>query len=274
MFGFFTALTKAHGKKALSQVNDAIVAYDPATASAAQLEMMEADLDKVGKELASLRAEAIREQQEEVAVRARFDRMRAAGDTLLARYNAEEDPAKKTELENSLNGLLTTLEEVQTELAQEAQEAVEATALVNETETLYREKAEALKEAKKNLTKAARDLERAKVQEARADAQAERAARVAGLRDNEVGGLNAALTTMQRQAADARGAAESKRLKAQVLSKADHGSLEDPNVIAALASVSNAPSALPFADRLKALSGPSTPVAAPLQIENKSTDNA
>ena len=50
MFGFFTALTKAHGKKALSQVNDAIVAYDPATASAAQLEMMEADLDKVGKD--------------------------------------------------------------------------------------------------------------------------------------------------------------------------------------------------------------------------------
>lgn len=274
MFGFFTALGKAHGKKALRQVNDAIVSYDPSTASAAQLDLMESDLDKVGKELAKFRAEAIREKQEEDAVRARFDRMRAAGDALLTRYNAEQDPTKKTELENSLNGLLTTLEEVQIELAQEAQEAVEATALVNETETIYLEKAEALREAKKNLTKAARELERAKVQEARADVAAERAAQLAGLRDNEVGGLNAALTTMQRQAADARGAAEAKRLKAQVLTKADHGSLEDPNVIAALASVSNAPSALPFADRLKALSAPSTPVAAPLQIENKSSDNA
>ena len=274
MFGFFTGLTKAHAKKTLRQVNDAIVAYDPTTASAAQLELMEADLDKVGKELAKFRAEAIREKQEEDAVRARFDRMRSAGDVLLAKYNAEENPAKKTELENSLNGLLTTLEEVQSELNQEAQEAVEAAALVTETETIYQEKAEALREAKKNLTKAARDLERAKVQEQRAEAAAERAAQIAGLRDNEVGGLNAALTAMQRQAADARGAAEAKRLKAQVLTKADHGSLEDPNVIAALASVSNAPSALPFAERLKALSGPTTEAAAPLQIENKSINNA
>ena len=158
MWGFVRALAGAHGKKVIQEVTDAIVATDPTTASAAQLEVMERDLDKVGRELAKFRAEAAREQSEADAVQSRFTRMRAAGDQLLARYNAETDPAKKADLEKSLNGLLTTLEEVKHELDQEAQEAVDANKLVAETEAIYQEKATALREAKTSLSKAAREL--------------------------------------------------------------------------------------------------------------------
>ena len=268
MWGFVRALAGAHGKKVIQEVTDAIVATDPTTASAAQLEVMERDLDEVGRELAKFRAEAAREQSEADAVQSRFTRMRAAGDQLLARYNAETDPAKKADLEKSLNGLLTTLEEVKHELDQEAQEAVDANKLVAETEAIYQEKATALREAKTSLSKAARELEWAKTAQEHANMQAERAAQIAGLRDNEVGGLNAALTAMTRKAEEARGDAEAKRLKAAVLTKADHGSMDDPNVLEALASVQGTSPSLPFADRLAALGGPK-PAPAPLQIEHK-----
>ncbi len=54
MFGFVKALAEAHGQKAIQRVTDAIVDLDPATATEAQLHMMEQALDKVGVELSKL----------------------------------------------------------------------------------------------------------------------------------------------------------------------------------------------------------------------------
>lgn len=268
MFGFFGALLGAHGKKAVREVTDAVVRMDPTTATAAQLEVMEKDLDKVGTELAKFRADATRERKEAEDAKVRFDRMSGAAFELHRRYEGEADLNTKAELEKSLTGLITSLEAMKGEMAREESEAVEAEQLVREIEQIYTEKAEALRTAKTQLQQAARELERAKIAESHAEQRAEAAARVAGLRDNETGGLNAALTAMQRQTAEARATAEAKRLKADVLSKADVGSLEDPHVKAALASVQSPSSSLPFAERLAALSAKP---AAPVALENKSS---
>lgn len=253
MFGFAKALAVAHGHKALQSVTDAIVDLDPATASKAQLDMMEDSLNKVNEELTKLKITAAHERSDANAVKSRFDMNTAAATALNTRYEAETDPVKKASLEKSLNGLMSTLEDIKRELDQNEQAAAESEALVTETTTIYEQKAADLLAAKRNLAKAAQELDAAKVAREHANEQAEHAAEIAGLRDNKTDGLNAALTSMQRQAEQARGDAEAAKLKASVLTKAEHGSMDDPNVLEALASVQASPSNISFADRLAAL---------------------
>lgn len=254
MWGFARALAEAHGQKAIQRVTDAIVDLDPATATEAQLHMMEQALDKVGVELSKFRAEAAREHADESATQQRYDRMKLAAGALNTRLEAETDPATKASLETSLNGLLTTLEGVKTELDQHHQESVDGDALVAETEEIYQQKASELRSAKDNLAHAARDLEAAHMQQEHAAEQAEHAAEVAGLRDDKADGLHAALDSMARQTAAAKADADAKRMKAEVLTHAEAGGMDDPNVKAALAAVSATPnSSKSFADRLAAL---------------------
>jgi chromosome segregation ATPase len=253
MLGFAAALFKEHGQKVIQTLQDRVVDLDPATASAAELHVMEQSLDKVGAELEKFRIYSQHEHADAAAVQARFDRMNTAASALNDRYAAETDDAKKADLEKSLAGLLTTLEGIKSELDQHNSLVADADQMVAETESIYQEKAEALRSAKATLAKAAHDLEMSHVQADHAKEQAEHAAELAGLRDDKTDGLNAALTSMQRQTEAARGVAEAAKLKAQVLHHADAGSMDDPNVLAALAAVEPAPSVQSFADRLAAL---------------------
>lgn len=266
MLGFLRALGGAHGKKAIQEVTDAIVNLDPSTASDAQLAMMEQNLDKVGVMLAKVKTDAAREETEAVAAKAKFDRFAQGAQVLNAKYEAAPEGPQKAALATSLNGLLNTLEEAKVEMDREVSEAADAKALVTETETIYREKAEALRTAQKNLTQGARELARAKLAEEQAQMRANQAAEVAGLRNNEPDGLNSALTSMKRQTDAARGNAEALKIKATVLTQVEDGSLEDPNVLAALAEVKGTSSSLPFSQRLAALGAPAPATAAPLQI--------
>ncbi len=252
-FAFLGALLGEHGKKFVQEATDKMVDMDPATASAAQLHLMEQNLDEILKKFTTIKESAAREHAELAPVQARFDRLRAAAATLNDQFDAETDPAKKAELSTSLNGLLSTLEGVKTELDQHKSSTAEADALVADTEALYKQKSQALLAAKTKLAGAARELETAHIAQDRANERAEQAAELAGLRNNASDGLNAAFNSMQRQAADARADAEAKKLKADVLTHVDTGGLDDPNVKAALAAVDNAPSSQSFADRLAAL---------------------
>jgi chromosome segregation ATPase len=253
MFGFARALAQEHGQKIVQRLTDAAVDLDPATASEAELHMMEDSLNKVIAELAKFRAEAAKEHADATAVQQRFDRMTAAGAALNTQYEAETDATKKASLATSLNGLLTTLEGIKTELDQHNQEAIDGDKLVAETEEICQQKAEELRTAKANLAKAAHDLEAAHMAQQHAAEQAEHAAELAGLRDDNPDGLHAALNSMQRQTDAARAAADAARTKTDLLSHAEAGGLDDPNVKAALAAVATAPTSQSFADRLAAL---------------------
>ena len=263
MMQFFRSLLGAHGKKAVRDVTDAIVAFDPTTASAAQLDAMEKDLDKAGIAIGKLRVDAQRERREADEAKKRFDRLLAAGEHLNAQLKAEGDEARKQALNASLAKLVTQLEEAQQAVNTEVSEADEAEALLSEAEVIHREKAQALLAAKKNLSKAASDLQRAKLQEDRAKQVAESRAQMAGLRYNETGGLNAAVNAMNRQAEDARARADAARMKAEALS-APKDDLEGDDFIAAALSATSGNLALGSpSDRLAALSGRKEQAALP-----------
>lgn len=267
MMQFFRTLLGVKGEKVGRQVVDALVAMDPKSASVAQLRVMEADLDKAGKLLSSLRADLQRERNEAIQARQDYDRRLAAAEHLNNQL-AVADGERRAALEASLAKLLAQLEELEGEVAVEEREADEAEALVAEAENAYREKAKALAEAKSALTKAERDMQRASIQEERERERADRAAAVAGLRDDGGSKLNVAIDAMNRRAQEARSNAESARLKAKVLtdlSQKSNESMGDANIAAALAAVGTGGTpALSVQERLARLKGPSgTPVALP-----------
>lgn len=258
MMQFFRTLLGVKGEKLGQGVVDALVELDPKSASAAQLRVMEQDLDKAGQLLTRLRADFQRERKEAVEARENYGRRLAAAEHLnnqLAGAAAD----KRASLEASLATLLTQLEELQGEVEVEEREADEAETLVAEAEAAYREKAKALTEAKSALTKAERDMERAKIQESREKQRADRAAEVAGLRASGTSKLTVAVDAMSRRAEQARVNAEAARLKAQALTDLAGTSkpgLGDPNIEAALQAVGGAAApALPIGDRLARLTG-------------------
>ncbi|AUN30527.1 hypothetical protein [Niveispirillum cyanobacteriorum] len=271
MMQFFRTLLGVKGEKVGRQVVDALVAMDPKSASVAQLRVMEADLDKAGKLLTNLRVDMQRERKEAVEARENYDRRLAAAEhlnNLLATAEGE----RLASLEASLAKLLAQLEELEGEVAIEEREADEAEALVAEAEVAYREKARALTEAKSALAKAERDMQRASIQEERERERANRAAQVAGLRDDGGSKLNTAIDAMTRRANEARANAEAARMKAQALgdlSRKSADDMGDADIQAALAAVGKggAP-ALSVQERLARLKGPS-PAAAPLAITDK-----
>ncbi len=254
MASFLANLFSNHGKKIIREVSDAVVALDPATATAAQLATMEQSLDATGKILAGIRADTAREQSEASEIQVRFGRQKAAAAALSASVDAETDPAIKAKKTESLNNLLTALEKLKGEVETEVNEAKDALALLTETEAQYNEKAAALRTAKKDLTDASRDLERANIAKQRAEATAETAAQLAGLRDNDVTSLNSAMSAMQRKAADARKDADAAKSKAAALSVKDTGTEDDPFVAEALAQVDGSTNNKSAAERLAALS--------------------
>lgn len=271
MMQFFRTLLGVKGEKVGRQVVDALVAMDPKSASVAQLRVMEADLDKAGKLLTNLRVDMQRERKEAIEARENYDRRLAAAEhlnNLLATAEGE----RKASLEASLAKLLAQLEELESEVAIEQREADEAEALVAEAEVAYREKARALTEAKSALAKAERDMQRASIQEERERERANRAAQVAGLRDDGGSKLNTAIDAMTRRANEARANAEAARMKAQALgdlSRKSSDDMGDADIQAALAAVGKggAP-ALSVQERLARLKGPSQE-AAPLAITDK-----
>lgn len=264
MIAFLKNLIGMHGQNAMRSMTDQVVSLDPATASAAQLKTMEQDLDKVGREVGKLRIEAQRERQEAVDAQKNYDRLLAAGHNLNQKLQAEMDPTRRQQLEAALGKLVGELERAQEAVNVEGGEADEAEALLTELEAAYKEKAEAIRQAQHDLKRAAGDMRRAEISKERADARAESAARVAGLRTHDTGGLNAALVSMQRKTADARAAAEASRMKTQALSAPGNTAEEDPDIKAALAATSGTALLGDASSRFAALAGPKTAPAAAL----------
>jgi hypothetical protein len=241
MLSFLRTLLGLHGRKTIQSMTNELVKLDPKSASQAQLLEMERDLDKAGRLVGELRTEAQRERREAVEVQARYDRLLRAGEHLNSLYTQEADPAKKADMEASLTKLVGDLEALAKDVEVEVREADEAEQILAEAEAAYMEKATDLRQAKGMLDRAAADMQRAKIQHDRANAQAERAAQVAGLRSNGGSGLNTALVAMQRQADEARAAAETARMKAKALGKVESGSADDPLIARSLAATARLP---------------------------------
>ncbi len=238
LFGFFAQF----GKKQLGNIGESItqtiVSWDPETATEAEIEEMLAELDKITVEAGKAKAEFDREVREAQAAQSNYDRHMAAADLLNAQMqeaSARGDSPQASELQTSLERLLSDLEQLKPEMEREVGEAQEARVFYEEIKDVARVTAEKVKQGRAMLERAKRDMKRAEMQEKMAQVRATRAEKLAGLR-KEASELGVALSSMNKSAEEARARAAASDMKAKLLSPERQEG--DPNVQAALKVVS------------------------------------
>jgi chromosome segregation ATPase len=231
---------------------EALVRWDPKSASEAELRTMEQHLDGLGREVALARQGYDKEKREADAIQALSQQRMAAAEQLQRQMDAESDPARKTALEKSLETLVSMLEQMTPEIEREKSEAVDAKDYLAMLEQTYAEAGGKLKSARSELERAQRDMGRAAQQREQADRQAEAARRAAGLAST-TSSLTVALKAMQDAAAKDLASADAQMSKAKLL-RPTRPEQDDPNIAAALAAAAGKPSApQSLSERLAAL---------------------
>ncbi len=219
LFGFL----RSFGKEKLSQTGElltqAIVSWDPETASEAEIQEMIRELDKITVEAGKAKAMFEKEKAESEAAIKNYDRHLAAAELLQKQYEEAQsagDQTKAAELEQSLNKLLQKLEELQPEVEREKREAEEAQAYYEEIKQLAELTAQKVKTARAQLERAQRDMKMAEIERKRAADRALRSEQLAGLK-KQSSSLGVALAAMNKKAEEARAAASASDMKAKLL---------------------------------------------------------
>ncbi len=219
---------------------EALVRWDPKSASEAELRTMEQHLDELGREVALARQSFAREQKEADAIVTLSQQRMAAAEQLQREKATEADPARKAALEKSLATLVSMLEQMAPEVEREKQDAIDAKEFLDMLEGTYAEAGGKLRTAKSELDRAQRDMGRADQQRAQAERQAEAARRAAGLAST-TSSLTVALKAMQDAASKDLASADAAMSKARLL-KPTKPEQDDPNIAAAMAAAQGKPS--------------------------------
>ncbi len=249
---FMSNLLGVKANQAVTAGVEALIRWDPKSATEAELRTMEQHLDELGTQVAQARQAYDREQKEADAVAALSAQRMAAAEQLQAQANAATDPARKASLEKSLATLVDMLEKMAPDLQREKQDAVDAKSFLEMLEAAYTDAGGKLKAARGELERAQRDMARAAQQRQTAEQQAEAARRAAGLAQT-TSSLTVALKTMQEVASKDLASADAAMSKARLL-KPSKPEEDDPDIAAALAVASGKPLApASLSERLAAL---------------------
>jgi hypothetical protein len=252
MLQFIGNLMGVKTDQAVNAGVEALVRWDPQSATEAELRTMEQNLDDLGLQVARARQEYDREEKEAEAIQATSKQRMAAAEQLQAQVNAATDPAMKANLEKSLGILVDMLEKMQPDIDRETKQAADAKSFLEMLEGTYAEAGGKLKAARGALEQAQRDMARAAQEKQTAERQAEMARQAAGLTQS-TSGLTIALKTMQDAAAKDLQSADAAAAKARLL-RPSKPEQDDPNIAAALAAASGHPVVgTSLADRLAAL---------------------
>jgi chromosome segregation ATPase len=251
MFSFVKNLIGVKADQAVQNAVEALVRWDPASATEAELRNMEGHLDQVGLQVAQARAKYNQEKKEADAITALSQQRMAAAEQLERQTNAEADPARKAELENSLTKLVGMLEQMAPDVERETADVKDAEEFLQMLEGAYADAGEKLKKARGELDRAQRDMARAQQQREMAERQAEAARQAAGL-SKATSSLSVALKAMQDSAAKDLAAAEANTAKARLL-KPTKPEAEDPHIARAMAEVAGKPQPTSLSERLAAL---------------------
>jgi chromosome segregation ATPase len=252
MISFIRNLVGVKTDQAVQGAVEAIVRWDPKAATEAELRTMEQHLDQLGRQVAEARQAYERERKEaEAIVRLSQQRM-AAAEELQRRLDGEADAGRKAELERSLATLVGMLEQMAPDGDREKQDAEDAGGFLQMLQDTYSQAGQKLKSARDELNRAQRDMGRAAQQREVAERRAEAARQAAGL-SGATSGLTVALKAMQDTAARNLAEAEAANAKAKLL-QPTRPEQDDPNIAAAMASVSGArPAPSSLSDRLASL---------------------
>lgn len=233
----------------------AVVAFDPQTASKAQVAMMEAELSKLGSRLAEAEAEVQREHRETRELKQTYEQYLQAARILQSKLSEGSDPARSAETEASLAKILDRLERMKPEIEREEREDEEVASWRAEVRLSFEELAKKIRSAQSELKSAHRKMEIAHLQRDRAREQDRRAMDVAGL-TSSITSLSVALDAMNQETSKVRAETEAVKLKASLLQTDRLES--DPSIAAALAEARGDPAIdrANLVDRLAALSLP------------------
>src|SRR5271169_1017995 len=231
---------------------EALVRWDPKSASEAELRTMEQNLDALGREVALARQGYDREKREADAIQALSHQRMAAAEQLQRQIDGEGDPTRKAGLEKSLETLVSMLEQMAPEVEREKAEEMDAKDYLAMLEQTYADAGGKLKSARSELERAQRNMGRAAQQREQAERQAEAARQAAGLA-TQTNSLTVALKAMQDAAAKDLASADAQMSKARLL-RPTRPEQDDPNIAAALAAAAGKPSApQSLSERLAAL---------------------
>ncbi len=251
MITFFRNLVGVKKDQAVTSAVEAIVRWDPQSATEAELRTMEQHLDELGRQVAQARITFDRERKEADAIQSLSRQRMAAAEQLQGRMEAEADPARKAELERSLATLVSMLEGMAPDIEREEEDAKDAGEFLRTLEETYNQAGQKLKSARDELERARRDMGRAAQQRDVAQQRAEAARQAAGL-SQATSGLSVALKAMQDNAARDLAQAEAANAKAKLLAPT-RPEKDDPHIAAAMNQVTGGAPAGNLSDRLSAL---------------------
>src|SRR5215472_13648893 len=252
MLSFLRNMVGVKTDKAMQAGVEALVRWDPQSASEAELRTMEQHLDDLGRQVAMARQSYDREQKEADAIQALSQQRMAAAEQLQRQIAAEPDATRKAGLEHSLGTLVTMLEQMAPEIEREKKDVVDAKDFLETLEKTYAEAGGKLREGRSQLERAQRDMARAGQQRQMAEQQADAARRAAGL-TTTTSSLNVALKAMQDSAARDLANAEAANMKAKLL-KPTQPEQDDANIARAMDLAAGKPAAATsLTDRLAAL---------------------
>jgi chromosome segregation ATPase len=252
MLRFIGNLIGVKTDKAVQAGIEALVRWDPKSASEAELRSMEQHLDDLGLQVAAARQAYDREQKEADAIEALSRQRMAAAELLQRQMDSATDPARKAELEGSLATLVGMLEQMAPDTEREKAEAADAKDFLGMLERTYMEAGGKLKEGRAQLERAQRDMARASQQRTAAEQQAEAARRAAGL-TQATSSLTVALKAMTDAAAKDLASADAASSKAKLL-RPTKPEEEDQNIAKALdAAAGRSPAPQGLSERLAAL---------------------
>ena len=252
MLAFLKNLAGVKMDKAAQAGIEALVRWDPKSASEAELRTMEQNLDELGREVALARQGYDKEKREADTIQALSHQRMAAAEQLQQQINNEGDPTRKAAVEKSLETLVGMLEQMTPEIEREKQDEADAKDYLQMLEQTYAEAGGKLKTARSELDRAQRDMGRAAQQREQADRQAEAARRAAGLA-SQTSGLTVAHKAMQDAASKDLASADAQMSKARLL-RPTRPEQDDPNIAAALAvAAGKAPAPQSLSERLAAL---------------------
>ena len=139
MLKFMQNLVGVKFDKAAQAGVEALVRWDPKSASEAEMRTMEQHLDDLGREVAQARRSYDSENKEAEAIQALSQQRMSAAEHLQHQVEAETDPIRKAALEKSLETLVSLLETMAPEVEREKTEALDAKNFLEMLEQTYAE---------------------------------------------------------------------------------------------------------------------------------------
>jgi len=252
MLAFMKNLAGVKFDRVADAAVEALVRWDPKSASEAELRTMEQHLDALGREVALARQSYDKEKREAEAIQALSRHRMAAAEQLQGQLNAETDPTHKAAFNKSLGTLVGMLEQMAPEVDREKKDEIDARDYLAMLEKTYAEAGGKLKTARSDLERAQRNMARAAQQREQADRLAEAARRAAGLA-SQTSSLTVALKAMQDAAAKDLASADAQMSKARLL-RPTKPEQDDPNIAAAMnAAAGKPPAPQSLSERLAAL---------------------